>query len=79
MSVSTVENREEGWLPFPDFSAYVTVKLDPVKSVEHLKDEEATAAASTALSNTYVGYISGVRAPLLYFVPNSISLGGTLD
>ncbi|KAF7978647.1 hypothetical protein HWV62_45156 [Athelia sp. TMB] len=47
---------EEETRSFPLLASYVTIKLDPVKSVELLEDEEATAAAHGAGSKVYVGY-----------------------
>ncbi|KZP18791.1 hypothetical protein FIBSPDRAFT_933206 [Athelia psychrophila] len=44
--------------PFPQFNTYVTIKLDPVQSVEVLEDEEATAAALNVVSKVYVGYVA---------------------
>ena len=47
---------EKDWKSFPLLASYVTIKLDPVKSVEILDDDEATVAAHDAVSKVYVGY-----------------------
>lgn len=62
MSISTNESEEDQQYPFPSLTAYVTIKLDPVKSVEVLEDQEATALAREVVSKVYVGYIANVRA-----------------
>ncbi|KAF7978636.1 hypothetical protein HWV62_45134 [Athelia sp. TMB] len=49
-------DEEKDWKHFPLLASYVTIKLDPVKSVEVLDDDEATAAARDAVSKVYVGY-----------------------
>ncbi|KZP03833.1 hypothetical protein FIBSPDRAFT_449638 [Athelia psychrophila] len=40
------------------FNTYVTIKLDPVQTVEILEDEEAIAVALNAVSKVYVGYVA---------------------
>ncbi|KZP23961.1 hypothetical protein FIBSPDRAFT_822701 [Athelia psychrophila] len=47
--------------PFPARSSYVTIKLDPVKSVASVEDEEATSAAEKLSAKTYVGFVVGRR------------------
>ncbi|KAF7971200.1 hypothetical protein HWV62_21888 [Athelia sp. TMB] len=53
-------DEDDGERVFPMLCTYVTIKLDAVKSVEILEDEEATAAARTldAVSKVYVGYVA---------------------
>ena len=53
-------DQEEEKKPFPLLTSYVTIKLDPVKSVEILRDDEAAAAAQCAIRKVYVGYIAFV-------------------
>ncbi|KZP22168.1 hypothetical protein FIBSPDRAFT_953028, partial [Athelia psychrophila] len=50
--------QEEGKSRFPLLFSYVTIKINPVKSVEVLEDDEATAAAQDAVSKVYIGYLS---------------------
>ncbi|KZP32177.1 hypothetical protein FIBSPDRAFT_848538 [Athelia psychrophila] len=57
MSSTPTKVREEGTSRFPRVISYVTIKLDPVKSVEIFEDDEATTAAQGAVSKVYVGYI----------------------
>ena len=45
---------------FPQLHSYVTIKLDPVKSVEILEDDEATSAAHDIVGKVYIGYIGSV-------------------
>ncbi|KZP32168.1 hypothetical protein FIBSPDRAFT_722953, partial [Athelia psychrophila] len=58
MSSTHARVREEGTSRFPRLTSYVTIKLDPVESVEILEDDEATTAAQGAVSKVYVGYIA---------------------
>lgn len=58
---------------FPRLASYVTIKLNPVKSVELLEDEEATEAARGAVSKVYVGYIAEVRAFNLGSAPRTLA------
>ncbi|KZP16953.1 hypothetical protein FIBSPDRAFT_1047220 [Athelia psychrophila] len=51
-------DQEEGKSRFPLLFSYVTIKIDPVKSVERLEDDEATAAAQDAVNKVYIGYLS---------------------
>ncbi|KZP11591.1 hypothetical protein FIBSPDRAFT_756493 [Athelia psychrophila] len=57
MSSTPSRVREEGTSRFPRIISYVTIKLDPVKSVEIFEDDEATTAAQGVVSKVYVGYI----------------------
>ncbi|KZP05927.1 hypothetical protein FIBSPDRAFT_765180 [Athelia psychrophila] len=57
MSPTPTRVREEGTSRFPRIISYVSIKLDPVKSVEILEDDEATTAAQGVVSKVYVGYI----------------------
>ena len=63
-SMSSTETRnkrqEEKKTRFPRLLSYVTIKLDPVKSVEILDDDEATVAAHDTVSKVYIGYIATV-------------------
>ncbi|KZP16229.1 hypothetical protein FIBSPDRAFT_1047697 [Athelia psychrophila] len=52
------KDQEEGKSRFPLLFSYVTIKIDPVKSVEILEDDQATAAAQDAVSKVYIGYLS---------------------
>ena len=56
-------DEDDGERVFPMLCTYVTIKLDAVRSVEILEDEEATAAARAqdAVSKVYVGYVADVR------------------
>ncbi|KAF7974933.1 hypothetical protein HWV62_10977 [Athelia sp. TMB] len=58
MSSTNTDVREEGTFRFPELATYVTIKLDPVKSVEVLEDVETTASAHHAVRKVYVGYIA---------------------
>ncbi|KZP29212.1 hypothetical protein FIBSPDRAFT_851572 [Athelia psychrophila] len=53
-------DQDEGKSRFPLLLSYVTIKIDFVKSVEILEDDEATAAAQDAVSKVYIGYLSFV-------------------
>ena len=61
MSTISEENPDD-LPPLPALTTYVTIKLDPVKSVEFLEDEDATAAAHKVTSKVYVGYVANVSA-----------------
>ncbi|KZP22178.1 hypothetical protein FIBSPDRAFT_859750 [Athelia psychrophila] len=54
------KDQEEGKSRFPLLFSYVTIKINPVKSVEILEDDQATAAAQDAVSKVYIGYLSFV-------------------
>ncbi|KAF7977812.1 hypothetical protein HWV62_2528 [Athelia sp. TMB] len=56
--MTSISEEDPGDLPpLPALTTYVTIKLDPVKSVEFLEDEEATAAARDMTGKVYVGYV----------------------
>ena len=55
-------DEDDGKRNFPMLTTFVTIKLDPVTSVEILEDEEATAVARDAVSKVYVGYVANVCA-----------------
>ena len=61
-SVQDINNadKEERISRFPLLSSYVTIKLDLVKSVKILEDDDATSAAHAATSKVYVGYLVDV-------------------
>ncbi|KAF7967623.1 hypothetical protein HWV62_33639 [Athelia sp. TMB] len=58
MSFTQSRIREQGTSLFPELTAYVSIKLDPVKSLEILEDDEATTAAQNVVNKVYVGYIA---------------------
>ena len=60
MSFTQSRFREQGTSLFPEVTAYVSIQLDPVKSLEILEDDEATVAAQNAVNKVYVGYIAMV-------------------
>lgn len=63
---SREEDEGDRLFPFPDLTSYVTIKLDPVASVELLEDEEATMAAQKMVNKTYVGYVGDVNSFLTF-------------
>ncbi|KAF7987041.1 hypothetical protein HWV62_165 [Athelia sp. TMB] len=63
MYIATSKDRAEGAPPFPDLSAHVSIKLDTVKSVELLHDEEAAVAARAALNASVADTVT-LHAPM---------------
>ena len=49
----------------PNESRFAVVRIDPVASVAHLSDSEATEAAKALESKCYLVYITAVRLPVL--------------
>ncbi|KAF7971199.1 hypothetical protein HWV62_21886 [Athelia sp. TMB] len=51
-------DEDDGKRDFPMLTTFVTIKLDPIASIEVFEDEEATAAARGVVSKVYVGYVA---------------------
>ena len=49
----------------PNESRFAVIRIDPVASVAHLNDSEATEAAKSLESKCYLVYIAAVRLPVL--------------
>ena len=58
-------DKEERISRFPLLGSYVTIQLDPVKTVKILEDDDATAVAHGATSKVYTGYLAAVCVFLL--------------